>query len=161
MWPILKKKIQESGFSAYPDGSPSHLIRLNWVLLYGKKRSRCVSLSSMCEWRTRGQMEICGCMWVVPLWYGNVDSRTDGKQWTQLFVKTEYHRCSSVIRAFGQTVCGPRYEHTTPKTKPLRCDVRIRHVFTISYRAIYPGFLFIKYKWDFWVPQQNIYFQEE
>jgi hypothetical protein len=28
------KKIQLSGFSAYPEGSPSHLIRISGVLLY-------------------------------------------------------------------------------------------------------------------------------
>jgi hypothetical protein len=30
----FQKKIQLSGFSAYPDGSPSQLIRINGVLLY-------------------------------------------------------------------------------------------------------------------------------
>jgi hypothetical protein len=30
----IQRKIQLSGFSAYPDGSPSQLIRINGVLLY-------------------------------------------------------------------------------------------------------------------------------
>ena len=35
MWPIKKKKkIQLSGFSAYPDGSSSQLIRISGALLY-------------------------------------------------------------------------------------------------------------------------------
>jgi hypothetical protein len=61
----------------------------------GKESSHSARASGMNECASEGQAD---CMWVIPLWYGCVDTLIDVRQLAQLLVKTKYHRYGSMFR---------------------------------------------------------------